>query len=207
MPERDAEVATEADVQNRLYLWAHRSGHVISVPNVYYGVGEADFISVTRSRSLIEVEIKVWRGDWLRELRVITEATPRCSQLDTGADSASHAEASRPRLASGAKLLKHHRMQLAVTGGHAFAGIPNYYYVAGLTGVIKEEDYPSLPAYVGVIEVRRHPGLGANGVHVIRPAKILHHHKLPERAEAKLSRGIAYRYWATRENAMSSLYR
>lgn len=200
---------TEAQIQDRLYVWSQHLKHPVALPNVYLGTSEADFISVTKAGLLMEVEIKVWRGDWLRELDAMVQSEPArfrqaCMDVSAG-KSMTFEESRRNRRISTAKWCKHNHMQQAYSEHHhPGPGVPNYYWVAALTGVIRDEDLERVPEYVGIIDVVREPTHRLlSSLKVRRKAKIIHHEKVKDRTMVKLARGIQFRYWEKRVNASS----
>lgn len=59
----------EKTIQNALYYFRSLRGHPVIVPNLQYGPGEADLLSVSRSGLVYEHEIKVSRADFKADFR------------------------------------------------------------------------------------------------------------------------------------------
>ena len=56
-------------IQNNLYRWCYRKGHIHIVPNVYIFDWESDFLSITRSLYSHEYEIKITKSDFKQDIR------------------------------------------------------------------------------------------------------------------------------------------
>lgn len=192
---------TEAMVQELLATRAQQRKHELIVPNTGVAFGwESDLISVMKSGSVHEYEIKTSRADWLAELRKARAEVP--ADLGHGGH----------RRSPNVKSMRHNHLMRAKEferiiksgkhhpwGGYMVDGYysrdagPNYFWLVTAVGVTRPDE---LPEYAGLIEV----GMGATAYRLleIKAAPRLHGLKAGDRTMTALARGLSLRYWEAR---------
>lgn len=163
---------SEKLIQIELSKYCQARKHDLWIPNCSTVFGwESDLASITKSGMAHDHEIKISRGDWLRELRA-----------------SSGAKAYRHNVLASAKEAAERRSQNIEQATLP----PNYFWIVAVEGIVRPDE---IPDYAGLIEVGQR--LGRIGLAFKKQAPRLHAVKIPPRRIAAVCRGLCLRYWQT----------